>query len=248
MGRCALSEEALRKMDGEALLARLRSDVGPDAYAYLRRKKGWIDAAGFDEGRYHVTITFGAEQSDEDFYELAANFAIGKVKQMPIKGLRASEKRFGILTEIKRERFGDAAFMELPAIPPRGKAIIEARDQHGIEVVTLNCELYPAVTVFPFLPPRFRKVAFKADGVSFVFTPGANDSSHPRMTMAFHLPAAGDVRPLGELAAAAKLVRMLRSGPVHFAVAVGDRRFELAESSQEANMPDEFFRLALTIE
>jgi hypothetical protein len=121
-------------------------------------------------------------------------------------------------------------------------------DDKGIEVVALDCKTYPATTLFPFLPPQYQKVAFRAEGVTFVVTPAASAGDVPRLPMSFHLPNPGDKGPLnGGVVAAAKLVRMFRRG-VRLAIVAGKKRIEFAESRADEAMPDEFLAYAQAIE
>lgn len=80
------------------------------------------------------------------------------------------EARFGIPSDVKDVQA--PIFLELPAIPSRMDAKIEATDLTGLDVVSLDFKVYPATTIFPFLPPKYRKVALKADGVTLIVTPG----------------------------------------------------------------------------
>jgi len=199
--------ETLPSLDGHALLGALRVSIGANAYDYFSIKRRWLDTVGYEHGRFDVRLTFGSAASD-DLYETMADFAIGRLKRMPLKRYRVRDIRFGVPTSVKDVQSPQEMFLELPEIPPRMDVTLEASDDKGIEVVSIDCKAYPATTLFPFLPPKYRKVALKADGVTLLVTPAESDSEAPQGSFSLHLPEPGDARPLGAVVATAKLARL----------------------------------------
>jgi hypothetical protein len=239
--------DALHALDGAALLQALRLHIGPSAHDYFTTKKRWVDTVGYGERPFEVTVTFGGPPDPDEFYEMMADFAIGQLKSMPITGYRARDVRFGVAVDVKDVEGQHLGFVELPEIPSRMQTRIEASDRNGIETVALDCKTHPAATIFPFLPPRHRKVALRADGATFVVTPPASDGESAKFSVSFHLPDPGERRPLGAAVAAAKLARLLRLG-ARFAIVMGEKRIDLGEAAADEQMPDGYIAYARAIE
>jgi len=150
-------------LDGISLLAAIRAAVGADLRRYFSTKANWLDTVGYDQYRYHMKFRFDIGESD-DLYEMMAGFANGERNQLPVVGLRVQESRFGIASDIEGHSGVGDAFLRIPSIPSQMDLGIEASDEEGLETVSITCGVRVASNVFPFLPPKYRKIALVAGG------------------------------------------------------------------------------------
>lgn len=223
------AKDRLPSLDGIALLAAMRAAVGDDLRRYFSTKASWLDTVGYDKYRYHMKFRFDIGEAD-DLYEMMADFAIGERDQLPVVGLRVQELRFGIASDIEGHNSVRDAFLSIPTIPSQMDLGIEASDEEGLETVSITCEVRMASNVFPFLPPKYRKIALVAGGFKCILAPSAQLDQVRHATVSFHLPPPHRVGPLSEALDAAKLLRLTRRGSLHLVLVHDENRVEFGRS------------------
>jgi hypothetical protein len=223
------TSNALPSLNGIALLDGLRSAIGNDSGRYFAMKRNWIDTIGYDNYRYRGIFKFDLGETD-DLYEMMADFAIGERDQLPVVNLRMRESRFGIPSSIKGPSETRNGFLHIPRIPSQMEISIEASDERGLETVSLTCEVRFAMNVFPFLPPKYRKIALVAGGFKCILTPSIPLDQAPHASVSFDLPPADRVGPLEEAVDSARLLRLTRRGGIRLVFVHGESRIEFARS------------------
>jgi hypothetical protein len=141
--------------------------VTQDQRAYVARKLRWFDDLGYEDRARRVAVRFTTPDPSVLFREMA-DLAVGLRSTMPGDWTaQVSDVRFGIERPIKgfgREA-GDMQFR----VNSQGPALLEVRS--SVSRAAVQCEIYHASSVFPFIPVEFDKVRLVAPHLSCVVNP-----------------------------------------------------------------------------
>ncbi len=191
----------------EAVRAAIEREIGDDMYRYIERKKEWLADVGYGAHRKELTVAFGSGPASEHFDDLA-DFAIGLREELPVERLHVYDLRFGAQRFEKAISRPTLRFPEVPT-GPELRLIIETDD----ESVELRCKSFVARALFPFLPPSHDKVRLQADHLGFVVGRDPENSELIKMHWSTsNLESGVSIANLDQAAAAAKALRLIRSG------------------------------------
>jgi hypothetical protein len=160
----------LPQISGAALLAVVNGAIGTDYERYVREKSERNRALGYDGPAHSMSLSV----RDADLNELA-DLAIGLRQVVPGDWCaKTHDLRFGIPHEIAAfdRSSGD---MELHA-GPQGDLKLSVSSGGAWPSVELDCEVFRARNVFPFLPSEFDKVRIVSKHVSLLVQFGADSA------------------------------------------------------------------------
>lgn len=242
------AEEELPALTGAALVEALRSSVGGDLAQYVTKKIEAVATVGYDEARFKVTFSF-PDLEPSDLQESMADFAIGRIKRLPISAYRASEVRFGIERPLRDIGQPLEGFVEVPTLPSVAESTVEvvAAD----DVVSFDCKTYLATTLFPFLPPEHQKVSLVHPALTLVITPPKDAASEPTVVFKITLPEPGVVQRLHDGVDAARVLRLLSAPPssgVKLRISFGGPPLELPAASTHSEQSAPTLAYAASIE
>jgi|GEM_PF-5262760 len=176
--------ELLPEISGDALVAKINASIGADYDQYVRDKAERYKSLGYDGPRHSIRLS--VRKTDDAFMSDMADIAVGLRRVMPGDwSATAHDIRFGIPHEIKK--FDRAS----------GDMKIDASAQGGLRLrvesggpwpaVEVDCEVFRARNVFPFLPERFDKFRIASEHVSLLI-PYSNSDGHQHRSFTASLP------------------------------------------------------------
>lgn len=204
-------DDKLSNLNGRALLSAIREVVGDSSLDYLIKKKGWIECVGYDKNAFMIEFSMSKE-NESQLYEQMADFAIGRLKKLPVTSMRACRIRFGI--ELPLDKYSQATdiAIELPAIPSVGETIIEVSDPTSVEIVVLKCQTHAASALFPSLPLEYHKLSLTNGSVTAIISPTKGNPQSLSISWNIKLPGEDDPVALEDVLPAAKLARLIKKG------------------------------------
>ncbi|MFI5298068.1 MAG: hypothetical protein ACHREM_08215 [Polyangiales bacterium] len=231
-------DDLLDALSGKALLAAILRHAGSDFFAYLQRKRHWLETVGYDDAPHRLSISFPDKPRDE-MYDEMADFAIGDLTRLAIEHIEAKDVRFGIEKPLPSRGDMTSAYMELPSLTSIGDAVVEVFDADRREVVRVVCRTYSALAVFPFLPSDYRKFAFVCEEGRFVVTPRASGAT---FGWRLNVPQPNVRCSLATSARAAQLYRLLTEPTkrnVRVRMTFGEKSMEYSSSKNRTTIREE---------
>jgi hypothetical protein len=159
----------LRELHGRELLRLIRHHIAPDQRRYVAAKLPWFDNLGYMDRSRRIMVSYRGPDEDTVFEQLA-DLGAGLRSTFPAEWrARVSDVRFGL--EAKLSEFGaEAGEMEYK-VPAQGRVRLEIAGARSGRHVALDCDVYRASAVFPFLPPRHDKIRLGSADTSIVLSP-----------------------------------------------------------------------------
>lgn len=143
---------------GRDLINRIRECIKPNQLAYVMEKIDWFENIGYADRAKRVSVQFKVNDR-ETFMDKIADVGIGVRSVLPGEWhANISDVRFGIRATLSE--FGtESGDMEFRPEPLMG-VLFEVFSKETARHVSVECQFFRSVSVFPFLPPEFDRSRF----------------------------------------------------------------------------------------
>jgi hypothetical protein len=136
--------------DGHAMLAAIKSHVGPSISDYIKKKTFWWGAAGETTERNVFTVSIPGE--DDARHRAMSDWAVGLTDSLNIAALRRTQYKFGIARE-HEPVIGEMA-IKMGSLPSAGETNVDIETIDGKERAQLRAEVLHSSTLFPGMLPK----------------------------------------------------------------------------------------------
>lgn len=217
-----LPEHRLPACNGASLLEALKRHVGPSMKVYRDQKQRWVDGAGYDGGRFRISMTTRAASPGQSADDHLVEFAIGLIPELPSTIQQVQEIRFGVARpapfsfSVPREAL--LSVDDLPALT----GSVEVAVEDGTRRVRLPCRFYHPWNIFPFIAKDRLRFRVATEPFDLIFA-----ENRTAVTLRIHLPSETDApKSLAEWVSAFGVAEMVqdRAVPLIVTLDVGGRK------------------------
>lgn len=141
----------LKSLSGEALSNKIKSYIGNDIWAYVERKKNYLENAGYVDGEMAFNFNVVGEKSLNDLIDLS----IGLKTSTEISNITATRKRFGQDTVLPKLS-ADTAELSMPGLKPSTRAKLIFRKGSIFNDYRFDVDIYVPSFLNDFDHPKFK--------------------------------------------------------------------------------------------
>ncbi len=166
-------DDRLEALNGEALRATILKHVGKDPGRYSTNKICLVNSVGFESSsKYQIRVKVFPRQGAAAS-ALMADFAIGKLSELPATLVTVDEMRFGI-PKPKIPDLPKVVLLSVPALHPVARMDIEFSS--GSRTAQFEADYFASQSMFPFLEKEYQRHRLVADEFEIIFSAGSADA------------------------------------------------------------------------
>jgi len=192
--------DRLPELNGPALRAALERHIGLNPIDYQKKKRAWWESSGYEEGRIKMSIVTGPV-GERSALEQLAEFAIGRLEELPTTLTALDEERFNIRKAVGPDLPREVT-LKLEKLRPVTTAKLQIYSD-GNRRTAFETNLFASRAIFPFLEGEFDRCRFTNELFELVI------SAQGRVEVEMFGLKPYDERPLSELVNLAELMLML---------------------------------------